>query len=593
MKQSFDVIIVGSGAAAFSTADWLVRYGIEDICIFTENINYGTSRNTGSDKQTYYKLDTDSPAGDSIGKMASDLFSGGAMNGYHALCEAAGSVRCFMRLVELGVPFPSDEFGRYPGYKTDHDSSARATSAGPLTSKYMTEKLEKKVKKNNTCIADGYQLIKLITKKDVCRGAVFLHENKTSFFSSKAVILCTGAPAWIYADRVYPVSQCGATGVAIEAGASLSNFQEWQFGIASVSFRWNLSGSYQQVIPRYFSVDEDGREYDFLSEAIETERLFGLIFLKGYQWPFDSKKLPGSSEIDILVYKEHLKRRRVFIDYRREPSGFSFEALPKEAYDYLEKTDCLCELPIERLKKLNPKAIKLYQDNGIDLSLEPLEIGVCAQHNNGGLTVDEHYETTVKNLFAAGEAAGVFGVYRPGGSALNDTQVSGLFIAKYLSGKIKEISISIPEFDLPKIPLLSKISNLKQLRDNTSSMMSECAGIVRNVEMIKELLPRLECLLADFSSKVKIADACETEDYFRFYQTLFSQIALCRTLLFSAENFGSSGSAVYFENGMLLQSKNNRADNITITAKDKVYNLPVAPVPEKEIVFEKLLNKQN
>ena len=50
-----------------------------------------------------------------------------------------------MRLVELGVPFPTNEYGEYAGYKTDHDNTLRATSVGPLTSKVMTEKLEKVV----------------------------------------------------------------------------------------------------------------------------------------------------------------------------------------------------------------------------------------------------------------------------------------------------------------------------------------------------------------------------------------------------------------------------------------------------------------
>ena len=45
-------------------------------------------------------------------------------------------------LVELGVPFPSNEYGEFVGYKTDHDPASRATSAGPLTSKFMTEKLQ-------------------------------------------------------------------------------------------------------------------------------------------------------------------------------------------------------------------------------------------------------------------------------------------------------------------------------------------------------------------------------------------------------------------------------------------------------------------
>ncbi len=51
--HSFNTIIVGSGAAGLSAADKLYGFGQKDIAIVTENMNAGTSRNTGSEKQTY------------------------------------------------------------------------------------------------------------------------------------------------------------------------------------------------------------------------------------------------------------------------------------------------------------------------------------------------------------------------------------------------------------------------------------------------------------------------------------------------------------------------------------------------------------
>lgn len=48
--------VVGSGAAGFNAADRLWQLGQRDIVLVTENRAGGTSRNTGSDKQTYYKL---------------------------------------------------------------------------------------------------------------------------------------------------------------------------------------------------------------------------------------------------------------------------------------------------------------------------------------------------------------------------------------------------------------------------------------------------------------------------------------------------------------------------------------------------------
>jgi succinate dehydrogenase/fumarate reductase flavoprotein subunit len=70
---------------------------------------------------------------------------------------------------------------------------------------------------------------------------------------------------------------------------------------------------------------------------------------------------------------------------------------------------------------------------GLDLATEPLEVGVCAQHCNGGFVVNTWWETNVPHLFAVGELAGTHGVKRPGGSALNSGQVGGLRAAQRIA----------------------------------------------------------------------------------------------------------------------------------------------------------------
>ena len=95
-----------------------------------DKVNAGTSRNAGSDKQTYYKLTLSGGEGDSVREMAQTLFSGGAMDGDNALVEAALSARGFLHLCDLGVPFPQNRYGEFIGYKTDHDPRQRATSVG-------------------------------------------------------------------------------------------------------------------------------------------------------------------------------------------------------------------------------------------------------------------------------------------------------------------------------------------------------------------------------------------------------------------------------------------------------------------------------
>jgi succinate dehydrogenase/fumarate reductase flavoprotein subunit len=84
---------------------------------------------------------------------------------------------------------------------------------------------------------------------------------------------------------------------------------------------------------------------------------------------------------------------------------------------------------------MNPPAIAVFKDHGIDLERENLEIAVCAQHNNGGLKSGIWWESNIKHLFPVGEVNGTHGVRRPGGSALNSGQVGGLRAAAFIAGR--------------------------------------------------------------------------------------------------------------------------------------------------------------
>ena len=144
----------------------------------------GTSRNTGSDKQTYYKMTQCGSEPDSVRKMAKTLFEGGCVDGDIAMAEAAGSLRAFYHLVDIGVPFPFNKSGEYVGYKTDHDPLKRGISAGPLTSKYMTECLERQAEERGIPFFDGYQAVRLLTEekdgKKRAAGIIALNKQKAA-----------------------------------------------------------------------------------------------------------------------------------------------------------------------------------------------------------------------------------------------------------------------------------------------------------------------------------------------------------------------------------------------------------------------------
>lgn len=588
MRKIYKALIIGSGAAAYSCADWLYREGVKDIAVVTENRLSGTSRNTGSDKQTYYKISMDGFTPDSPYNMACDMFSGGSCDGEKMYLEAVNSQKCFLRLCEYGVKFPTDSYGGYPGYKTDHDDTVRATSVGPLTSKKMTEKLERVVlKKNKTPLFDNKLVIEILTRDGKAYGIKVLDTvtNKTESIFAENIICATGAPACIYEDSVYPPSQHGMTGVLLEAGVRMCNFTQWQYGMASVDFRWNVSGSFMQVIPRFVSVDKDGNEYEFLSDYFEDiHEAYSFVFLKGYQWPFSYGRAKESSQIDLAVHSEVSKGRKVYLDYRKNPADFCFEKLSAEAKDYINVSECMADTPLERLKKLNSKAIDVYLRQGINLATDMLRIAVCAQHNNGGVYTDNNFETDIKGLYVIGEAAGTFGLSRPGGSALNDTQIGGLVCAKHIANKTDNISdesiydsLSNSETDFTFDKSVSY--------DHFKNKMSRVASFKRDYEGCVKLLGEITDTLASYPKKHK-----SLYDYYRDKDMLLSMKALLEAIVSENPETGSRGGAVFIKDDNIQEENLYYRDYLTVTKDGKAEYIRVSYVPYGQKPFEHYLS---
>lgn len=618
---SCNTLVVGTGAAGYAAACRSYEEGQRDVLILTEGIKSGTSRNTGSDKQTYYKLNLCGDTPDSIQNMAETYFEGKGMDGDLALCEAAFSTRCFYYLCEAGVTFPHNIYGEYSGYKTDHDPAMRATSAGPLTSRYMTEALEKRSVSYQIPVLDQWQVIRILTEGERCIGVMALHRGDGRYLLVNAVnvVFAVGGPAGVYGRSVYPASQHGSTGIALEAGAAAKNLIEWQYGIASVKFRWNLSGAYQQVLPRYISTDQSGNdEREFLEDYFtDPQELLTAIFLKGYQWPFDPEKVKekGSSMIDLLVYEETVrKHRRVYLDYTQNPRCINmlgtdwYLTLKEPVKSYLVNSHALQDTPIERLKHMNRKAAELYRSHNIDLETEWLEIGVCAQHNNGGLEGDIWWESNLKHFFPVGEVNGSHGIHRPGGSALNAGQVGALRAAmkiahQYIQPPMEEAVFlnMVKEQAEEKMILAEHFMTAnndgispKDLIGKIGAIMSECCAHIRSNEQTKKAAEELERILKSRLPAMTAKNMQQLMQAFQVFDTLITARALTACIQNYIENKGVSRGSYLIsderENNSFLYGNDTYADQIQIyvtkEGRESITWRPVRPIPDRELWFE-------
>lgn len=538
----YNTVIVGAGAAGMNCAvhlcEFMEQKGItnpkERIAVVTTGLGLGASRMSGSDKQTYYKIGTSPDVPDSAEEFAKSLTAAGCCHGDSALIEAIGSLREFYHLVQAGVPFPTDSSGTFIGYKTDHDPYERATSAGPKTSRFMSQCLQKQLERYGVEIYDRQELAHLLTigsgESKRIIGVVTVDKKNIdesnyaiNVYLAANIILAAGGPGELFKTTVYPKGQLGIHGLAFKAGLTGANLTESQFGLASIKFRWNVSGTYMQAVPRIFSTDSEGKdEKEFLTDFFPSmSKMATDIFLKGYQWPFDPQKIESlqSSLIDILVFNETQKGRRVYMDFLRNPIGsdsmdeFDIGELEPEAREYLQKAGALQKTPIERLAHMNTPAIEIYKENGIDLYSEPLEIAVCAQHNNGGFAVDKWWQSNIPHTFIIGEMAGTHGVKRPGGSALNAGQTGGLRAAEYIvnvygsdlpdySGNQSEIEGQLKDI----IEGFAKYQNSsgldpEKVLDEIRSRMTASGGHIRQLNDAQKALKEAVRLYKDIQQK--------------------------------------------------------------------------------------------
>ena len=236
---------------------------------------------------------------------------------------------------------------------------------------------------------------------------------------------------------------------------------------------------------------------------------------------------------------------------------FSMDVLTKEAYSYLKKSDALSGTPVQRLEKMNLLAVELFQRNGINITKEPVEIAVCAQHNNGGLKGNIWWESNIKHLFPVGELNGSHGVYRPGGSALNAGQVGGIRAAMYISnnymskpcetdelrkncsGQIAEI-IQTAENMLDENKQSDEINNFRYLIQQS---MSENGAFIRDKESINDAVINARKLTERIKNELKVKKADELSDAFRLLDQALTHIVYLEAIAeYIKKDGGSRGS---------------------------------------------------
>lgn len=398
-RYSCDVLVVGGGGAGLRAAIASKEFNPEGRVILVTKGKLpksGVTATACSDRMAFQAtLPYTQPGGEEAWRYhADDIYRLGGYVSDRDLAEilAKNSHDALTYLDKLGVPFIRKD-GRIDQFMTDGSSYARACYTGPNTAIDIEQALIKRLRRLDIQVIEEHMIVDLITSQDnegrkgnngekrnkrvVGAAGLFMGEQLFSIFEAGAVILATGGAGECYRVNVFPPGMTGdGYALAYRVGAELVNMEFIQIGLCSVMTKLACSGSMMRAIPSV--VNDKGEEFlgrYFPQRAPSPNVICNNIFAKGASWPVSYES--SAKIIDIAVFKEIARGRKVYLDYSWNPVGFDYNQLSIEVkswydsrIDYSQYADFeknRNKSPFYRLKLLNPGIINWLGHRGIDL----------------------------------------------------------------------------------------------------------------------------------------------------------------------------------------------------------------------------------
>jgi L-aspartate oxidase len=159
--------------------------------------------------------------------------------------------------------------------------------------------------------------------------------------------------------------------------------------------------------------------------------------------------------------------------------------------------DCT-QIDETRLKNHFPNILAKCLSIGINPNTDFIPVVPACHYMCGGISVDEHGRSSIKNLMAAGECArtGLHGGNRLASNSLLEALVYSERASNYAIAQIKSISFAenIPEWDIKGTADPEEMVLITQSLKEIQAIMSNYVGIVRSNVRLQRALDRLQIL---------------------------------------------------------------------------------------------------
>lgn len=471
MEHSCDFLVIGSGLAGLSYALHVADHG--SVILITKarldetNTRYAQG---GIASVTY--------APDHVDKHVSDtLEAGDGLNDEHIVRLVAEEAPDRIReLISWGTRFDTKTSGEFDLNREGGHSEKRILHHKDQTGSEIMRALSEKVRSHpNIRIFEKYFALDLITqhhlgvpvfrgKQDIsCYGAYALNTrtHAVETFLSRMTLLATGGIGFIYQTTTNPPVATGdGMAMAYRAKAYVEQTEFVQFHPTSL---------YNPGERPSFLITEALRGF-----GAELKTLDGEEFMHKYD------KRGSLAPRDIVARA---------IDTEMKARGDDHVLLDGSHLDG------------EALKSRFPNIYEKCLSIGVDITRQPIPVIPAAHYICGGVKTNEHGETTISRLFAAGEVActGLHGANRLASNSL----IESLVFAKRAASRSLEqmascpIRNGIPRWDDEGTSLPEEMVLITQSRKELQQIMSNYVGIVRSNLRLKRALTRLEIIFRE------------------------------------------------------------------------------------------------
>ncbi len=211
-------------------------------------------------------------------------------------------------------------------------------------------------------------------------------------------------------------------------------------------------------------------------------------------------------------------------------------------------------VPESELRAAFGPVIDRLHDNGIDLTVRPIEVAPIAHYHMGGIRVDERMQTCVPGLYAAGEAVGgANGANRLSGNAIPEALVfgerAGRFAAEAVRGEENAWEEGAAAAALDTLQRMTghpaegaATSVLGELMTELQALMWDDVGLLRDEKKLTVALARLRAMQQDDLPALAPTGgtfSLAAQDWFDLRASLLCAEAITRAALERRESRGA------------------------------------------------------